>query len=316
MKAAAAFSLFAVLASAEEPYGPPAPSAHPTDATKCASRPTLALACQRKAEALCAAFGADHVWFEAPFVLAGDLPIRDAREWGLRSWHEKVIRPAATILWRDYFSTRPQEPIVVLLFGSLDAFRTHARARGEFARRHPTRYGFYEPSRRAVVVNVSTGTGTLLHELTHALMDCDFPDAPPWLCEGMATLHESRNARFVARTARPPGANRRGTTLRKALRRGQLPSLRRFLTMRDFRGPMEPVHYALARYFCAYIRSSRKLAELYRTFRDHNEHDRTGLSFVEEVFGRRRIELIEQDFLAWVRGLPEGDAEGIPPDGH
>ena len=40
------------------------------------------------------------------------------------------------------------------------------------------------------MLNLGTGTGTLLHELTHALADFDVPDMPDWLNEGLASLHE------------------------------------------------------------------------------------------------------------------------------
>ena len=41
---------------------------------------------------------------------------------------------------------------------------------------------------------LATGGGTLSHELTHALMEADFPNAPGWISEGLASLHEQLGA--------------------------------------------------------------------------------------------------------------------------
>jgi len=39
-------------------------------------------------------------------------------------------------------------------------------------------------------MNIATGGGTLVHEMTHALMAPDFPQAPIWISEGLASLYE------------------------------------------------------------------------------------------------------------------------------
>ncbi len=51
-------------------------------------------------------------------------------------------------------------------------------------------YGYYKPQLRTLALNLATGGGTLTHELTHALVDFDFPEVPAWFNEGLASLHE------------------------------------------------------------------------------------------------------------------------------
>ncbi len=55
---------------------------------------------------------------------------------------------------------------------------------------HAPFFGFYHKSDRLIVATALGGYGTVLHELMHALVADDFPDAPLWLEEGMATLYE------------------------------------------------------------------------------------------------------------------------------
>src|SRR5205809_422641 len=51
-------------------------------------------------------------------------------------------------------------------------------------------YGFYRHRDHTMLMNVGTGTGTLVHELTHALIAPDFPNVPDWFNEGFASLYE------------------------------------------------------------------------------------------------------------------------------
>ncbi len=48
-------------------------------------------------------------------------------------------------------------------------------------------YGYYKPDKRVLVMNIGTGGGTLVHELTHALAAFDFPGQPDWFNEGLAS---------------------------------------------------------------------------------------------------------------------------------
>lgn len=51
--------------------------------------------------------------------------------------------------------------------------------------------GYYNPADNLIMATGgSTGYGTLLHEMIHALIKADFPQAPSWLNEGLASLYE------------------------------------------------------------------------------------------------------------------------------
>ena len=119
-----------------------------------------------------------------PFVLAGDLS-----ETELQAKLEAAIQPVCEALLASYFRKLPDRPVLILMFTTEAAYRRAAEQL--FFDRDVSRFGYYKPGRQAILVNLAEGDGALFHELTHVLMDADFPNAPQWLQEGLATLHEA-----------------------------------------------------------------------------------------------------------------------------
>jgi hypothetical protein len=233
---------------------------------------------------------------DPPFVVAGDLP-----QQRVKAYASQVVRHAAEALWQQYFTKRPTDPITVLLFDTAGSYRAGAlRLYGDDKVPH---YGYYKPEHRTLLMNISTGGGTLVHELTHALIVYDFPNVPDWLNEGLASLHEQCNSEAWRRGELAGDVNWRLPDLQKAVESKRLRPLRELILSDDFRGPQEMLNYAQARYFCMFMQQRGVLAKLYETFRDGYKDDRTGLSYVEDCLGRRRIEAIERDFLNWVVSL-------------
>lgn len=60
-------------------------------------------------------------------------------------------------------------------------------------------FGLYNPADNIMFATITGGYGTLLHELGHALIQANYPDAPFWLEEGAAMLYE----RSVWRDGKP-----------------------------------------------------------------------------------------------------------------
>jgi len=259
--------------------------------------PELNRLCQKRAEVLYRQLGSDCCqWVDPPFVLCGDLTERRLIEYG-----RLVVRHAAEALWRQYFKRRPTDPSTVLLFGSGASYRGYARRL--FGDEHVPYYGYYKPELRTVLMNISTGGGTLIHELTHALIEYDFPAVPDWLNEGLASLYEQCNSEAWKRGELAGDENWRLPALQKAIADRQLRPLRELITRDDFRGAQETLNYAQARYFCMYMQKRNVLIHFYASFRDGFKEDRTGLSYVEEALGGRRLEVIDREFRDWVMGL-------------
>ncbi len=227
-----------------------------------------------------------------PFVVAGNLPRRE-----VLALTRGTILAAAEAMWASYFRKKPDKVITVLLFKDDKTYRHWARRL--FNDRSVSYFGYYKPRDRTMVMNINTGTGTLVHELTHALIVYDFPDVPTWFNEGLGTLHEQCR---VGRTKITGLVNWRLPALRAAIGKGQLRPLRDLITRRDFSGRLRGLNYAQARYFTMYMQNRRLLGKFYRRFRDHHIGPDADAKAVEHVFGKK-IEQVEQEFIAWVKTL-------------
>lgn len=233
-----------------------------------------------------------------PFVVAGDLT-----EVNLDDWHSRTIAPAARAMANSYFRSSPSEPITILLFSGESSYNHYADRL--FGERDISIYGYYKSLERTLVMNIGTGGGTLVHELTHALVDFDFPQIPDWFNEGLASLHEQCRFREDA-TSGPwiEGVeNWRLPGLQRAIRDQKLRSLAALIQEKDFRGRHEGINYAQARYFCLFMQRQGVLPEFYRTFRRNHEKDPRGAQTVLGVFPGKTWDELDREYRAWALTL-------------
>jgi hypothetical protein len=128
---------------------------------------------------------------EKPFVVVGDGTPQEVRR---RS--ENTIRWAVSKLKQDYFKKDPLHLIDIWLFKDKESYDKHTKA---IWKEEPgTRFGYYSSRHRALVMNISTGGGTLVHEIVHPFIESNFPDCPSWFNEGLASLYEQCGARLLA----------------------------------------------------------------------------------------------------------------------
>jgi hypothetical protein len=265
--------------------------------------PKLAAACENAAEQLGRQLGAEcRVVVRPPFVVAGDL-----EDVELDRWREETIGPAARAMARRYFEAKPHQPITVLLFRDEQSYNRYADQL--FGDEQISVYGYYKPNLRTLVMNISTGGGTLVHELTHALIDFDFPEAPDWFNEGLASLHEQCRIR-PDESSIDGLENWRLRGLQETIRRGKLRSLEAMIHDRDFRGAEVGLNYAQARYFCLFMqrednpRGADVLAEFYRRLRDGRENDPRGAEAVRKTFPKQSWPELDAAFQRFVLSLP------------
>ena len=158
-------------------------------------------------------------------------------------------------------------------------------------------YGYYRPNQRTLLLNAATGAGTLLHELTHALMDFDFPDAPHWFNEGLASLHEQCRFREDERGPWIEGVpNWRLRGLQHAIGQRRLRPLRAMIAEADFHGVLEGTNYAHARYFCLYMQQRGLLERFFHQFRAAHAHDPSGEATLARLFSPATWEELDLDF--------------------
>lgn len=210
-----------------------------------------------------------------------------------------VLAYASGALRRAFFDARPPDTVTIYVFRDTDSY-TAGLAR-HFGIRPVSPYGHFGHARNYLVVNYDTGPGTLVHELVHALMAPDFPGAPIWIAEGLASLYEQcrvEGGKLVGET------NWRLPELQQALARQRIPALERLLAMTpvEFRARHESLHYATARYFCQFLQERGCLEDVYRRFRDHRADDPHGRRAVETAAGAP-LPALEQAFHAWLAAL-------------
>lgn len=258
----------------------------------------LHAACETRAADLRQALGPEcEVIVAKPFVVAGDMSLDE-----LTQWHMQTIYPAATAMASRYFEQRPDRPVTVLLFATKDSYEQYAyqlyRDQGISV------YGYYKPREHTLVMNISTGGGTLVHELTHALIAFDCPDVPDWFNEGLASLHEQCRFRQDAGGPWIEGLiNWRLPRLQQELAAERLSPLADFAADDNFRGEREAVNYAQARYFCLYLQRRGLLEKFYVQLRANIEEDPQGLQAIKAVFPNRSWGEIDAGYADFLREL-------------
>lgn len=232
-----------------------------------------------------------------PFVIAGDgSPTQLAR------YRDRTVLAAARALWATYFRNRPDEPVLVLLFESRGPYARLARK--WFDDGNPPHFGYYRRRQNVMLMNVSTGTGTLVHELVHALIAPDFPEVPDWFNEGLGSLYEQCSLDGERITGH---ANWRLPGLQRAIRAGELRPLREMIEDGDFRdGERVGLNYAQARYLLMYLQEKGMLDAYYKRFRARAEEDPRGLRTLEELVAPQSLEAFEAEWRKWVMGLRFG----------
>src|SRR5215472_8565818 len=96
---------------------------------------------------------------EQPFVVVGD----EAPD-VVQSRAVKTVKWAVEKLKQDYFENDP-ETIDIWLFRDKDSYEQNARSL--FNETPTTRFGYYSAAHHALIMNISTGGGTLVHEIVH-----------------------------------------------------------------------------------------------------------------------------------------------------
>ena len=232
---------------------------------------------------------------QKPFVVIGDEPLETVK---VRA--EKTVKWAVDHLKREYFKDDPAEILDFWLFQDANSYN---ESTDKLARRKPTTpYGFYSPSDKALFMNISTGGGTLVHEIVHPFMASNFPDCPSWFNEGLASLYEQsgeRNGRIIGQT------NWRLRGLQSAIRKGTVPPFETLChtTTREFYDRDQGTNYSQARYLCHYLQEKGLLQKFYRRFRLNEDKDPSGFNTLKAVLGEEDMEDFQKRWEAEVLKL-------------
>jgi hypothetical protein len=232
---------------------------------------------------------------ERPFVVIGDEPPEE-----VRGHSKQTIRWAVDHLKAAYFARDPLEIYDIWLLKDAESYQQHCRA--IFKHAPSTPYGFFSREDRALVMNIATGGGTLVHEIVHPFMAANFPACPAWFNEGLGSLYEQsseRGGRIVGLT------NWRLAGLQSAIRKHQVRPFKVLckMTDREFYRDDRGTNYAQARYLCYYLQEAGLLQKFYRQFVAHHADDPSGYRTLQEVLGREDMEAFQKEWEASVLTL-------------
>ncbi len=234
---------------------------------------------------------------EEPFVVAGD-----EGEAVVRKRARETVRLAVKNLKQDFFAHDPGEIIAIWLFKDRASYEGNTRAL--FSSAHVSPYGYYLPKHQVLLMNIATGSGTLVHEIVHPFMRTNFPGCPTWFDEGFASLFEAStisDGHMVGLINwRLPGLQ---TTIRegRTLRFAELFAL----SPAEFYGQTGSYnrYYGQARYLCYYLQEHGLLQKFYREFVAHAAEDPTGAATLRAVVGED-LELFQSRWESYVLNLP------------
>ncbi len=236
-----------------------------------------------------------HAVIEPPFVVLGD---------GGRAAVERsaahTVRWAVRLLEQDFFARRPRQVLAIWLFDGADSYRRHARQ--IFGDIPSTPYGYYSSRHGALIMNIQTGGGTLVHEIVHPYVEADFPRCPAWLNEGLGSLFEQ---------CHEVEGHIRGLTnwrlqgLQEAIREQRMVRLSALVATGtdEFYGPGSGLHYAMARYLLYWLQEQDRLRDFYRAFRQGVGDDPTGATHLRAALGVTDLDAFQPDWERWVLTL-------------
>lgn len=230
---------------------------------------------------------------EPPFVVVGD---EGARMVGKRA--SGILRWAITRYEADLFAKAPDKVIEIWLFKNQTTYMRGAKK--YFGDEPDTPYGYYSTDADAIVMNIGPGAGTLTHEVVHPYVEADFPTAPAWFNEGLASLYEYPSEKHGHVWGK---VNWRLPNLKKEIRDGTLPSIHTLLsTTSDEFYNADYDSYAFARYLIMYAQERGVLFDFYHQFRDAAD-DPTGEKTLMTVLGVDDLDAFQKTWEKWVLAI-------------
>jgi hypothetical protein len=246
------------------------------------------------------------ILIQPPFVVIGDEPAPDVQR------HSKeTVKWAVEKLKQDFFTQDPKQILDIWLFKDEASYEKHAREL--FGHTPSTPYGYYSSPDRALIMNISTGGGTLVHEMVHPFMEANFPACPPWFNEGMGSLYEQ--------SGEVEGhihgfTNWRLKGLQQAIRDGRVPGFKSLMEMNgdEFYNEDQGTNYGQARYLCYYLQERGLLIKFYSEFVAQQKTDPTGYKTLQQILGERDMSAFQKRWEKFVLGLSEDFALRLDRD--
>src|SRR2546423_2366885 len=235
------------------------------------------------------------ILIQEPFVIIGD-----GGAVSVNRYANGTVKWAVDHLKADFFEKEPDEILDIWLFKDAESYNKHTK---EIFNDTPgTPYGYFSHKHKALIMNIATGGGTLVHEIVHPFMYTNFPECPPWFNEGLGSLFEQSNERdgnIVGMT------NWRLAGLQKAIKAGSVPSFKELtaMTSGEFYNEDRGTNYAQARYLCYYLQEHGLLIEFYKQFVADQKQDPSGFNTLKQILKEQDMDAFKKKWEAYVLKL-------------
>jgi hypothetical protein len=232
---------------------------------------------------------------QKPFVVIGDEPEADIKEHA-----EHTIKWAVDKLKQDFFANDPKDILDIWLFRDATSYESNTLLL--FGEKPGTPYGYYSNRHKALIMNISTGGGTLVHEIVHPFVEANFPDCPAWLNEGLGSLYEQCGEVEGHIHGFP---NWRLPGLQQAIKNGKVPSFKTLTAMsaNAFYNEDKGTNYGQARYLCYYLQEKGLLIKFYREFLAAQKDDPTGFKTLQKTLGESDMDAFKTRWETYVLNL-------------
>ncbi|MGD2089749.1 MAG: hypothetical protein PVH61_26475 [Candidatus Aminicenantes bacterium] len=232
---------------------------------------------------------------QKPFVVIGDEspPM-------VRHRAEHTVKWATQRLKRMYFPKDTDDIIDIWLFKDKNSYLKYT---WEIFRDKPdTPFGYSSSRHKALIMNIATGGGTLVHEMVHPFVAANFPDCPAWFNEGLGSLYEQsmgKGDEIIGLT------NWRLAGLQAAIRKNAVPSFKTLTSTTDYSFYQQDpgTHYAQARYLCYYLQEKGLLKTFYHKFHTNCKKDPTGFETLKQVLGESDMDAFKKKWERFVLQL-------------
>ncbi|MCK4250714.1 hypothetical protein KAX97_04675 [candidate division WOR-3 bacterium] len=235
------------------------------------------------------------VIIQKPFVVIGDESPDLVK---LRA--EKTIKWTVDMLKQDYFEKDPYDIINIWLFKDEKSYYKYAK--DIFGDEPTTPFGYYSETEKALVMNISTGGGTLVHEIVHPFVRANFPECPAWFNEGLASLYEQcgeKNGHIYGYT------NWRLKGLQTAIKQGLVPPFKNLFSMSEYEFYTQDkgTNYGQSRYLCYYLQEKGLLVKFFHEFYKYRKEDPTGYKTLKKILSEDDMSTFKEKWEEFVMKL-------------
>ncbi len=215
------------------------------------------------------------------------------------------LRNTITTMQKHYTEKYPDSLTALFLFEDYNSYKEFSINTFDMDPEDLSPYGFYKISRNAITIRYVSWKGSIAHEVTHAMIQADFPQVPSWFNEGMAALHE--NAKFN-NDKLETSFSWRILSLRRSFRENTYTPLKFLMVTNDeeLYSGRASFYYAQSCYLLMYLMDKGLITDYYKLFRKSYEEDPTGISQLETVLNMP-LEKFEPEYTAYVQSFQQNN---------